>query len=134
MKLTDIPYWNRPSNRIRNKELNPAELLSIIIWSGKKGENAIDMSNRLLAKYSLAKLSRLSLSHLEREVGRIGAARIKAMYELFALTHWVSRGGFKPVIESAQDVYNHFVDKLKDSTKSQFALISVRFCGAKISH
>ena len=72
MKIKDIPWWNIPSNRIRKGErLNKAELLSLIIWSGKKGENAIDAANRLLKKYSFAKLSELSLTELEKEVGRI---------------------------------------------------------------
>lgn len=118
-----MPWWNRPSNRIKKKgedKLNPAELLSLIIWGGKKGENAIDMSNRLLKKSSFSKISEMSLTKLEKEVGKIGAARIKAMYEIFKLTNWVKRGGFKPTIESAKDVYNYFVDELKDKKKEYF--------------
>src|SRR3989338_7295113 len=123
MKITDMPWWNIPSNRIKKKgedRLNSAELLSIIIWSGRRGENAIDISNRLLKKYSFSKLSNLSLRELEKEVGRIGAARIKAMYEIFKITNWVKRKGFKPTIKSAKDVYNYFVDKLKDKKKEYF--------------
>src|SRR3989338_6570911 len=123
MKITDMPWWNIPSNRIKKKgedRLNSAELLSIIIWSGRRGENAIDISNRLLKKYSFSKLSNLSLRELEKEVGRIGAARIKEMYEIFKITNWVKRKGFKPTIKSAKDVYNYFVDKLKDKKKEYF--------------
>ncbi|MCK5283496.1 MAG: DNA repair protein RadC [Nanoarchaeota archaeon] len=123
MRIKDMPWWNRPSNRIKKKgedKLNPAELLSLIIWGGKKGENAIDMSNRLLKKSSFSKISEMSLTKLEKEVGKIGAARIKAMYEIFKLTNWVKRGGFKPTIESAKDVYNYFVDELKDKKKEYF--------------
>lgn len=123
MRIEDIPWWNRPSNRIKKKgedKLNPAELLSLILWSGNKRENAIDMSNRLLKKYSFSKISELSLTELESEVGKIGAVRIKAMYEIFKLTNWVKRGGFKPTIECAKDVYNHFTDELKDKKKEYF--------------
>lgn len=123
MRIKDIPWWNRPSNRLRKKgedKLNPAELLSLIIWSGNKKENAIDMSNKLLKKYSLSKISSLSLTELEKEVGKLGAVRIKAMFELYKLTNWVKRKGFKPTIESAKDVYNYFVDELKDKKKEHF--------------
>ncbi|MFH1052879.1 MAG: DNA repair protein RadC [Candidatus Woesearchaeota archaeon] len=126
MKIDYIPWWNRPSNRIRKKgedKLNPAELLSLIIWSGKKGENAIDMSNRLLKKSSFSKISEMSLSELEKEVGKIGAVRIKAMYEIFKLTNWVKREGFKPTIECAKDVYNYFIDELKDKKKEHFYVL-----------
>lgn len=127
MRINDIPWWNRPSNRIKKKgeeKLNPAELLSLIIWSGKKGENAIDMSNKLLKNYSFSKISEMSLTELERKVGKIGAVRIKAMYEIFKLTNWVKRRGFKPTIECAEDAYNYFVDKLKDKKKEHlYALL-----------
>ena len=69
-----MPWWNRPDSRLKKEgvnKLNPAELLSLILWSGKKGENAIDMSNRLLNKYSFGKLSDLSLTELEKEVDKI---------------------------------------------------------------
>ena len=123
MQIKDIPWWNRPSNRIRKGELDPAQLLSLIIWSGNRKDNAIDISNRLLKKYSLSKLSTLSLTELEQEVSKLGAIRIKAMFELFRKTNWVKRGGFKPTIESAQDVYNYFVDFLKDLKKEHFYVI-----------
>ena len=41
MRIEDIPWWNRPSNRIRRKgadKLDDAQLLSLIIWSGSKGD------------------------------------------------------------------------------------------------
>jgi DNA repair protein RadC len=123
MKISDIPWWNRPSSRIRKGELDPAQLLSLIIWSGNKKDNAIDLSNKLLKKYSLSKLSTLSLTELEQEVSKLGAIRIKAMFELFRKTKWVERGGFKPTIESAQDVFNYFVDFLGSKKKEHFYVI-----------
>lgn len=121
-----MPWWNKPHHRLRSKgesKLNPAELLSLILWSGKKGENAIDVSNRLLNKYSFNKLTTLSLTELEKEVGKIPAVKIKAMFEIFKLTNWVKRGGFKPTIESAQDVYNYFVDFLSGKKKEHFYVL-----------
>jgi DNA repair protein RadC len=127
MQIKDIPWWNRPSNRIRMKgadKLDDAQLLSLIIWSGNKQDNAIDLSNKLLNKYkSLSKISNLSLTELEKEVSKLGAIRIKAMFELFRKTNWVKRGGFKPTIESAQDVYNYFVDELKGKKKEHFYVL-----------
>jgi DNA repair protein RadC len=126
MRIEDIPWWNRPSNRIRSKgadKLDDAQLLSLIIWSGNKQDNAIDLSNKLLNKYSLSKISTLSLTELEQEVSKLGAIRIKAMFELFKKTNWVKRGGFKPTIESAQDVFNFFVDSLVEKKKEHFYVL-----------
>ena len=126
MRINEIPWWNRPSSRLKKEgegKLNPAELLSLILWSGKKGENAIDMSNRLLKKYSLGKLSDLSLTELEKEVDKIKALKIKAMFEIFKITDKVKRKGFKPTIECAKDVYNYFIDELRDKKKEYLYIL-----------
>lgn len=120
MKIKDIPWWNRPSVKLEKEgegKLNPAELLSLILWSGNKDENAIDMSNRLLSKYSFSKLSNLSLTELENEVDKVKALKIKAMFEIFRITDKIERKGFKPAISCAEDVYNYFIDELKDKKK-----------------
>lgn len=126
MRIKDIPWWNRPSTRIKKKgedNLNPAELLSLIVWNGNKKENAIDKCNKLLNKYSLNKISSLSLIELEKEVGKLGAIRIKAMFEIYKKTNWVKRKGFKPIIGCAEDVYNYFVDELKDKKREHFYIL-----------
>ena len=42
------------------------------------------------------------------------------MFEIFKKTSKLQRKGFKPTIESAKDVYNYFVDELKDKKKEYF--------------
>ena len=62
MRIKDIPWFNRPGYRLKKgRELNDAEILSIVLWIGKKGENAIDMAQRLLKKYNFHGLNDLSL-------------------------------------------------------------------------
>jgi len=126
MRISEMPWWNRPSSRLKREgaeKLNPAELLSLIIWSGEKGENAIDMSNRLLKKYSFGRLSELSLTELEKELDEVKALKIKAMFEIFKITDWVKRKGFKPTIECAKDVYNYFIDELGDKKKEHLYIL-----------
>ena len=121
-----MPWWNTPSYKLKKGDadkLNPAELLSLILWSGNKDENAIDMSNRLLKKYSFGRLSDLSLSELEKEVDKVKALKIKAMFEIFKITDKVKRKGFKPTIECAKDVYNYFIDELKDKKKEHLYIL-----------
>src|SRR3989344_793788 len=137
MKIQEMPWWNRPSVRLEKEgedKLNPAELLSLIIWSGNKDENAIDMSNRLLNKYSFGKLSDLSLAELETEVDRVKAIKIKAMFEIFKITNKVKSNGFKPVIENAKDVYNYFIDDLKDERKEHLYILMLDSKNRIIKH
>ena len=72
MRIKDISKWERPRERFRMKgpdALSNAELLAIILQKGHKGENAIDMSNRIISKFGLDKLSELSLKELESVKG-----------------------------------------------------------------
>jgi DNA repair protein RadC len=122
--MKDIPKWNRPGTKLLKKgedKLNEAELLAIILEKGiRVNESSIDLANKLLKKYNLNKLSDLSLTELKKDVGEIKALKIKAMFEIFKTTMRVRRNGFSEPIETAKDVYNHFVDRLKDRKKEYF--------------
>jgi len=59
MRIKDIPKENRPRERLKQNGidvLSNSELLAIILQKGTRKENVIDMSNRLLSKYSIDKL------------------------------------------------------------------------------
>ncbi len=60
MRIKDISLENRPRERLEKegaRVLSDAELLAIILKTGNKGENVVDMSNRLISKYGVDKLS-----------------------------------------------------------------------------
>ncbi|MCK5333760.1 MAG: JAB domain-containing protein, partial [Candidatus Aenigmarchaeota archaeon] len=87
MRIADISPDNRPRERFQKlgaHALSDAELLAIILQKGTRGENVIDMSNRLLSKFGIDKLSGLSLKELQ-EIDGIGPAKsiqIKTVFEL----------------------------------------------------
>lgn len=122
-----MPFYNQPYNRLKKKgvsALSDAELLAIIVSSGSKGENAIDTANRLLKKYNFNRLSDLSLTELKKELGNeVKALRILSLFEIFRRGNKLSKGGFSNTIESAKDVFNLFVDELKDKKKEHFYVI-----------
>jgi len=124
MKIKEMPWFNRPGARLKRKgpsSLSDAELLAIVLGRGDKNENAIDQANRVLATQNLDKLSNLSLIELEQEFKNpVKALKIQAMFELFRRTNRLNRKGFKTQIKTAQDVYNHFVDTVKDKNKEHF--------------
>jgi len=123
MRLKDIPFYNKPGYKLaKDHKLDDAELLAIILEKGiKLDESSVELANKLLKKHkSLAGLSNLSLTELKKEVGMVKALKIKALFELFRKTSRLKRGGFKPTIECAEDVYNYFVDELKDKKKEHF--------------
>jgi DNA repair protein RadC len=49
MRMTDIPWWNRPGYKLsKDKELNDAELLAIILEKNKIRKRSFKFSNNLI--------------------------------------------------------------------------------------
>ena len=124
MKIRDIPWYNRPGVRLKKKgvsNLSDAELLAIILGRGNKEENAIDLSNRVLGNYNFHKLADLSLPELEKEFNnQVKAMKITAMFEIFKRTNRLHKKGFNKKIGNAEDVFNYYVDELRDKKKEHF--------------
>jgi DNA repair protein RadC len=126
MRIKDIPENNRPRERFVSKgadALSDAELLAIILQKGNKEENVIDMSNRLLSKYGIDKLSDLSLTELQqiKGIGPAKAMQIKALFE-FNKRYNISKTNGKP-ITCAKDVFEYASPKLSGLDKEHFMVI-----------
>jgi len=89
LRIQDLPEDDRPRERLLNvgaESLTNAELLAIFINTGMKGENAIQVAQRLLREFrTLRNLSRQSgkqLAEQFRGLGPAKAAHIAAAFEL----------------------------------------------------
>ena len=89
-RITDIAQTDRPRERLRRlgaKVLSTPELLAILLRVGVKGENAIQVGQRLLGKYkNITGLHRAPFDELcnQHGIGEAKAAQIKAALELGA--------------------------------------------------
>jgi len=124
-----MPFYNRPSYKLVEKGsayLDDAELLALIINSGDKKENAIDLSNRLLKKYNLHGLGNLSYNELKNEFkgDKVKPTKIMSLIELSKRYSKLTKGGYNSkAISSAKDVYDMLVDEMKDYKKEVFKII-----------
>lgn len=126
MKIKDISEENRPRERLIKYgagTLSDAELLAIILQKGTKGENVIDMSNRLISKHTLNKISDLSIKELQeiKGIGPAKAAQIKAIFELNKRNNMIIRE--RTPIKSAKDVFEYASQRLPDRNKEQFMIL-----------
>lgn len=86
--IKDMPADERPRERLMHAgpmALSTTELLAIILRTGVRGENVLDLSQRLLARWGgLAGLARVSMAELcaEKGLGAAKAAQLKAALEL----------------------------------------------------
>ena len=126
MKIHDMPGDSRPRERLLKHgvtTLSDSELLAIILRTGTKGENVIDMSSRLLNEYALDKLFDCSLQELQKIKG-IGPSKAMQFLAIAELGKRYSQSK-TPVkkITCAKDVFNLFHERLKDEKQEHFYII-----------
>jgi DNA repair protein RadC len=126
MRIKDISLENRPRERMEKqgvKVLSDSELLAVILQKGTREENVIDMSNRLISKYGVNKLSSCSLKELQeiKGIGKAKASQIIALFE-FNKRHSLSKQNGKP-IKSAKDVFDYAHPKLDGADKEHFMIL-----------
>jgi len=120
MRIHDITKENRPRERLLRQGvsvLSDAELLAIILQNGCYGENAVDISNRLIACFGVEKLGTLSATELMKikSIGEAKACKIIAAYEI---SKRASAGSIhEKVIRNSSDIAHYYMEKMKDYKK-----------------
>ncbi len=123
MNIKEIPLESRPRERMKQvgiEALSNAELLAIVLRTGTRQENVVEMCNRILSKHSLSELSELSLKELQeiKGVGESKAMQIKAIFEINKRKKQNENKVQK--IRNAEDVFNYFREELENKKKEYF--------------
>lgn len=88
LPMRALPLSERPYEKLEEKgadALSQAELLAILIGSGRQGKSALDIGRSLLVAHeNLHRMAEASLEELQgtRGIGRVGALRIHAAVEI----------------------------------------------------
>src|SRR6266567_2800273 len=88
LKIREMPEDERPREKLEThgaKALSDAELVAILLRTGLKGTNVVDLARELLQRYgTLAELSRCTLDELKevRGIKRDKALHLLAAFEL----------------------------------------------------
>lgn len=126
MKIKEMSLEQRPIerlNRVGAENLSDSELLAILLNTGSKNENVIDMSNRLISMYGLSSLSSCSLNEL-RLIKGIGFSKASRIISAFELSKRVNSGKIcEKVIRNSSDVAAYYMEKLKDKKKEYFIAV-----------
>ena len=100
--------------------LSDAEVLALILQKGTRSDNVIDMSNKLIAKYGLEKLSSLSLTELSA-INGIGEAKATQVLAAFEISRRIPLfNGTK--ITCAKDVFEKY-KYLSDLKQEKFMVL-----------
>ena len=125
MKINDLANHQKPRERMLNygaSHLSHAELLAILINTGRKGYSSLDIANELLKSIvNLKELKHLSINDLNKikGVGLYKALTLKAAFELGERMHSGSVDD-KIQINSPKDVADFMMGKMEHLTQETF--------------
>jgi DNA repair protein RadC len=127
MKIKSLPFEERPREKLIRfgaTSLTNSELLAIILRTGNKNENVINLCNNLLSVYNLKSLSRLNISVLKRQTG-IGDAKACQIVACFELGKRLSAFSEEknPVIKNPETIAGLFLPEMSSLEKEEFRII-----------
>lgn len=121
-----IKEWH-PVERPREKlikygpeKLSNSELLAILLRTGKKGENVVQMAQKILQKFNSEKLAHTSFQELKKYSG-LGPAKACEIVACFELGKRLLKDKEADLILSPQEVFNELKD-LRNHKKEHFVI------------
>ncbi|MDW3899209.1 DNA repair protein RadC [Staphylococcus saprophyticus] len=125
MKINNLANHQKPRERMLNygaSHLSHAELLAILINTGRKGYSSLDIANELLKSIvNLKELKHLSINDLNKikGVGLYKALTLKAAFELGERMHSGSVDD-KIQINNPKDAADFMMGKMEHLTQEKF--------------
>ena len=123
MKIKDLPKIDRPREKLEKyvpERLSDSELLAILLRTGSEGINVVELSGKILRKFSGAGLAKASAKELKNTFG-LGSAKaceIVACYEL-GRRHLQNKQSV--LLLSPKDVWDELKD-IRDHKKEHFVI------------
>ncbi|VVB94021.1 RadC-like JAB domain protein [uncultured archaeon] len=124
LRIQDMKKEERPRERLMNSgaaSLSDSELLAIILRTGSRKENVLNMSQRILSEYNLKQLSAVNHAQLMKIHGlkESKAAQIAACFEIARRLESFNEEA-KPKINSPEDVYRLIYPWMREQKKECF--------------
>jgi DNA repair protein RadC len=124
--IKELPDFKRPREKLMKKgsrSLKKEELLAILLRTGLKGKNAIEVARDILERYGDKKLLEVSYEELRnmRGVGPTKATQILAAIELGSRL-FKEKSEKEIYINSSQDVIKE-VNYIKENKKENFVVL-----------
>jgi len=132
-RLMDQPAGERPRERLRAKgpdPLSPGELIAILLRTGIKGMNVLEVGKSLYQRYgTLDALTRVSWEELAKEPG-IGPDKAVTLVAAFALGRRLAqeRQGEAPLLETPDAVADYMREETRplNAETLQVLMLNVR--------
>lgn len=123
LRIRDMEQQQRPRERLLNKgahALSDAELLAILLRTGTKQRNSMELAQTMLAKYSLGSLSQIPIENIHG-IGLAKTCSILAALELGKRA--CTQKEEKKVISCIDDIGPRYQRLLSNASKESFYVL-----------
>ena len=123
MKIKDLPKVDRPREKLEKygpERLSNSELLAILLRTGSEGINVVELSNKILKKFSGDGLIKATVKDLKSTFG-LGTAKACEIIACFELGRRLLQNKKSLLILSPQDVWEDLKD-IRDNKKEHFVI------------
>ena len=123
MKIKDLPKIDRPREKLEKygpERLSDSELLAILLRTGSEGVNVVELSSKILKKFSGVGLAKASVKELKNTFG-LGAAKACEIVACFELGRRLLQNKQSALLLSPQDVWDQLKD-IRDNKKEHFVI------------
>jgi len=140
MGVKDLPLDDRPREKLTLRgaqNLSDAELIAILLRTGKKGKSVISVAQQLITtNRNLSVLASKTLSDLMKVdgIGKDKATTLLAAFELSRRIESQSKWLNEKKVTSPQDVADIFIPLLRDEIKEKFLLVCLNSANKIITY
>lgn len=121
MKIKDLPKIDRPREKLEKygtNKLSDAELLAVLLRTGVKGLNVIELAKKILRKFSQGKLIKAEFTELKKTFG-LGSAKACEIIACMELGRRLLKDKKVELILAPRDVWENLKD-IRDNKKEHF--------------
>lgn len=123
MKIKDFPKIERPREKLEKygpEKLSNSELLAILLRTGGKGLNVVELSRKILGKFSSNGLTKANVNDLKDTFG-LGSAKACEIVACFELGRRLLQNKKSQIYLTPKDVWQELKD-IRDNKKEHFVI------------
>jgi DNA repair protein RadC len=123
MKIKDLSKVDRPREKLEKygpEKLSNSELLAILLRTGTKGINVVELSKKILSKFGKNGLVKASFNDLKNTFG-LGKTKSCEIIACFELGRRLLKNKQSVLLLSPKDVWNELKD-IRDNKKEHFVI------------
>lgn len=121
--IKELPKVERPREKLMRygpEKLSNSELLAILLRSGKKGENVVELASKILKRFGTDKLPYLTVEELKDYPG-LGPAKACEIVACFELGKRLLKGKKARIYLKPKEVWEELKD-IRDNKKEHFVV------------